>query len=250
MNASDYNKREFEAGRLTQKQIAHLGVFTKTTLGWKDLSLAVADFQKRHVRVDVEGKGKPLDVDGKAGTLTRAAIDAELTTTTKMWPLLGYKGRRPIITSGYGPRSGGFHHGLDLLVPWIDSDPDDKVYGVKYGSGKNKGKRWCWTPPECRMIHAVANGVVKLCGKESNGYRYWIDHREHGLSLCTGYLHLDKDTALVDQGSEIIYGQPLATIWSKIDPPHLHYEELDEIRPYKPRKPDMSKALVVYVENT
>lgn len=237
MTAAEYNARETAAERLRREHLLALGV-----IGGVDgaLESAVRAFQAAH----------GLTADGKAGPKTRAAIDAEL-SPRRVWPLRGYRGRAPIVTSGYGPRArrgkpGAFHHGLDLGLAWLESDPEERVYSYRYRSGPHRGERWVWTPPECRVVIASAPGVVRLIRRAANGHQIWIDHRAHGIDLCTGYLHLA--TPEVAEGQEVAECQDLAAIWSRIEDPHLHYEELDEIRPYRPRRPDLSRARVIYAE--
>ena len=246
--AIDYNGREFAAGRLTRIHVRHACGWSSPVeerWDWSAITHAIGRYQAE----------QGLVCDCKAGPRTRARIEGELAkappvAAEKVWPLKGYQGRSPIITSGYGPRPrkgkpDAFHAGYDLYIAWLESDPED-VTGYRYRSGPHRGERYCWIPPECRVVIAVAAGVVAKVERASNGYRYWLDHREHGLDLCSGYLHLDARTARKELGQEVALGDELAEIDVRLDDSHLHYEEPASIRPYRRAKPDLSSARVVF----
>jgi murein DD-endopeptidase MepM/ murein hydrolase activator NlpD len=102
------------------------------------------------------------------------------------WPCSGY------ISSGFGPRWGSFHSGLDIAA----------VTG---------------TP-----ITAIAAGVVTSAGWRSGyGYMVRIDHRNGWESL---YAHASK--ILVSKGQEVAAGQHIANVGQtgNATGPHVHLE--------------------------
>jgi hypothetical protein len=110
------------------------------------------------------------------------------------------KFKRPVIgftTSGYGPRNGAFHHGIDIAAP----------------SG---------TP-----ILAVADGVVEQAGW-NGGYGNYIRIAHGKISggpmLSTAYAHASKLS--VSTGQKVSAGQVIASVGSTGDStgPHLHFE--------------------------
>lgn len=101
------------------------------------------------------------------------------------------------VTSGFGPRSGGYHYGTD--------------FGANGGSGG-------------RAVYAARAGKVVMCGAAS-GFGQWVvvDHPEGGTTV---YGHVIPEVTLGQQVSE---GQRIARI--NPDPatnggvaPHLHME--------------------------
>lgn len=106
------------------------------------------------------------------------------------------------ISSGYGPRGGAFHHGVDFAAP--------------------RG-----TP-----IYATADGTVAAAGTAS-GFGLWIvlDHRAAGGAVySTVYGHMDSlqlpDGSSVKPGDVVSAGQEIARSGNngQSTGPHLHFE--------------------------
>lgn len=97
------------------------------------------------------------------------------------------------ITSGYGPRDGGFHKGIDIGAP-------------------------TGTP-----IVAVADGRVLFSGSAS-GFGHWIVI-EHGPNLMSVYGHMYASGLLVSVGQDVKAGQVIARVGSDGEStgPHLHF---------------------------
>lgn len=105
------------------------------------------------------------------------------------------------VSSGFGPRWGTFHNGLDFAAP--------------HG-----------TP-----IYAVADGVV-IQGKDRPagsvggfGNWVWVDHQRNlGVDLIYG--HMAHASILVRQGDHVKAGQKIAEVGSEGQStgPHLHFE--------------------------
>lgn len=97
------------------------------------------------------------------------------------------------ITSGYGPRPGGMHHGIDIA--------------------NHTG-----TP-----IRAVTDARVIQAGP-ATGFGLWMRLRgqRHGTVTVYGHLH----TIEVAQGAHVAAGQQIATMGARGDAtgPHLHFE--------------------------
>jgi murein DD-endopeptidase MepM/ murein hydrolase activator NlpD len=105
-----------------------------------------------------------------------------------IWPSPGY------ISSGYGPRWGSFHYGLDIAA----------VTG---------------TP-----IVAIASGVVTSAGWRSGyGYMVRIDHKNGWESV---YAHASK--LFVKSGQEVASGQRIASVGQtgNATGPHVHLETI------------------------
>ncbi|MDJ0694943.1 peptidoglycan DD-metalloendopeptidase family protein [Mastigocoleus sp. MO_188.B34] len=104
-----------------------------------------------------------------------------------IWPAKG------VLTSGYGPRWGRMHRGIDIAAP-------------------------TGTP-----IHAAAAGVVKKAGWNRGGYGYLVDIR-HPDGTITRYAHNSK--LLVKKGQQVQQGQKISLMGSTgfSTGPHLHFE--------------------------
>ena len=103
-----------------------------------------------------------------------------------LWPSEGH------ITSTFGPRNGGFHHGLDIAAP--------------------KGSE----------VRAARNGIVEFVGwLNIYGRTVIIDH---GGGYQTLYAHNDR--FLVEEGQYVVAGEKIATIGAtgNTTGPHLHFE--------------------------
>ncbi|WP_408103982.1 M23 family metallopeptidase [Tolypothrix campylonemoides] len=107
--------------------------------------------------------------------------------TGYMWPAKG------VLTSGFGPRWGRMHKGIDIAN----------------GVG---------TP-----IYAAAEGVVERAGWNNGGYGYLVDIRHSDGSL-TRYGHNSR--ILVQPGQTIQQGQQISAMGSTgfSTGPHLHFE--------------------------
>ena len=104
-----------------------------------------------------------------------------------IWPTTG------TLTSGYGPRWGRMHHGVDIAGP-------------------------VGTP-----IVAAASGVIERSGWNSGGYGNLVDIR-HADGSMTRYAHNSR--LLVRPGQQVAQGQQIAEMGSTgySTGPHLHFE--------------------------
>ncbi|MEA5597993.1 peptidoglycan DD-metalloendopeptidase family protein [Rivularia sp. UHCC 0363] len=104
-----------------------------------------------------------------------------------IWPAKG------VFTSGYGPRWGRMHRGIDVAAP-------------------------VGTP-----IHAAADGVVISAGWNRGGYGNLVDIR-HPDGTVTRYAHNSK--LVVTKGQEVHQGQQISLMGSTgfSTGPHLHFE--------------------------
>lgn len=104
-----------------------------------------------------------------------------------IWPARG------VLTSGYGPRWGRMHRGIDIAAP-------------------------TGTP-----IHAAASGVVVTAGWNNGGYGNFVEIRHPDGSL-TRYAHNSR--ILVRKGDRVEQGQQIALMGSTgfSTGPHLHFE--------------------------
>lgn len=101
-------------------------------------------------------------------------------------------------SSGFGPRGGEYHRGVDLPSNGLGSP-----------------------------IYAYAKGVVADAGPAS-GFGQWIvlDHTIHGKKISTVYGHMYPKDLLVSKGDRVKAGQQIARIGSNghSTGPHLHFE--------------------------
>ncbi|NEO26208.1 MAG: M23 family metallopeptidase [Kamptonema sp. SIO4C4] len=104
-----------------------------------------------------------------------------------MWPARG------TLTSGYGPRWGRMHKGIDIAAP-------------------------TGTP-----IYAAASGVVETAGWNNGGYGNLVDIR-HPDGSMTRYAHNSK--VVVRKGQRVEQGDQIALMGSTgySTGPHLHFE--------------------------
>ena len=100
------------------------------------------------------------------------------------------------LASGFGPRAGRPHNGIDLTS----------------------------RPPG--MIYAAAPGRV-IEARNSSGYGLQV-LLDHGKGVYTRYAHLDSFDAGLQLGSSIGFGQPVGMMGAtgNAEGPHLHYEVL------------------------
>ena len=141
--------------------------------------------------------GQELVIPGVQNSLSANSTDnarlRSVTTTSRggsvsnfLWPSVGR------ITSTFGPRNGGFHHGLDIAAP--------------------KGSE----------IKAARCGRVEFVGwLNVYGRTVIIDH---GNGYQTLYAH--NDQFLVEEGQYVVAGEKIATIGAtgNTTGPHLHFE--------------------------
>ncbi|MBF2017223.1 MAG: peptidoglycan DD-metalloendopeptidase family protein [Rivularia sp. T60_A2020_040] len=104
-----------------------------------------------------------------------------------IWPAKG------VFTSGFGPRWGRMHKGIDIAAP-------------------------TGTP-----INAAADGVVESAGWNRGGYGNLVDIR-HADGTLTRYAHNSK--VLVSKGQQVEQGQRISLMGSTgfSTGPHLHFE--------------------------
>ncbi|MFI8774011.1 transglycosylase [Gordonia sp. CNJ-863] len=104
------------------------------------------------------------------------------------------------ITSGYGPRDGAMHEGIDLAG----------AIGAP--------------------IYAAADGTVTAAGTAS-GFGHWIvlTHNINGHVWSTVYGHMFADGVLVKAGQKVTAGQHIAKLGNdgQSTGPHLHFEVWD-----------------------
>jgi murein DD-endopeptidase MepM/ murein hydrolase activator NlpD len=101
------------------------------------------------------------------------------------------------LTSGFGPRGGGTHKGVDIQ-----------------------------TKP-ASMIHAAASGRVREAGFRADYGNYVV--MDHGRGVFTRYAHLAALEAGVIEGVELPFGAklgPMGATAAYAIPIHLHYEVL------------------------
>ena len=123
--------------------------------------------------------------------------DASLSPGAKVKPM---KVKDFQITSGYGPRGGAMHEGIDLAG----------ALGAP--------------------IYAAADGTVTAAGSAS-GFGHWIvlTHNINGHVWSTVYGHMFADGVLVKAGQKVTAGQHIAKLGNdgQSTGPHLHFEVWD-----------------------
>ena len=137
------------------------------------------------IELTIPGAVMPAVNTSQRGIASRAPKRA-VNNVGFIWPCQGY------ISSGFGPRWGRFHYGLDIAA--------------------NTG-----TP-----IMAIAGGVVTDAGwRPSYGYMVRIDHQNGWVSV---YGHCSK--LYVKEGQNVQRGQQIAAIGEtgNATGPHLHLE--------------------------
>ncbi len=97
------------------------------------------------------------------------------------------------ITSGFGKRGNGFHHGIDIAA----------ATGSK--------------------IITAKSGLVTFAGWKNSIYGYMVTV-DHGNDFATGYAHCSK--VLVSEGQKVAAGKVIALVGETGDAtgPHLHLE--------------------------
>lgn len=119
-------------------------------------------------------------------------------------------GRKPHITSGYGPRTGGmysFHYGVDMLYP---AAPNERVLGKRFpwstGKWVTPDAGWAAMPVDVPAL-AVAAGTVTKAQWTGTGVQVTIDH---GGGWESQYMHM-RDLK-VRPGERVKQGTPLGRI--------------------------------------
>ena len=106
------------------------------------------------------------------------------------WPLYEYQGRRPVISSGFGPRarntySCGIHLGADIDYRWQPGDPAS-VPDALTDLDRN-GARHGYFTPRTATACAAAPGIVLQSAHNSRGWGIVLEHDD---GLITWYQHL------------------------------------------------------------
>ncbi len=146
--------------------------------------------------------GTRLIIPAKKSVAATAPVRSKLSSRYEgywRWPIRG------IITSTYGQRGSGFHHGLDVAA-----DKGEKIY-------------------------AIRSGVIEFSGYLNHIYGQAVIV-DHGDGIRSLYAHNSEN--LVDQGDRITSSTPIAKIGStgRSTGPHLHLEvhvDGDTIDPQK-----------------
>lgn len=115
------------------------------------------------------------------------------------------------ISSGFGPRLGGDHKGID--------------FSMKAGGDATLNK----------PIYAVRGGKVIATGP-MNGYGNWIVI-DHGNKLYSLYAHMWDDGVMVEVGQDVRAGDQIGKIGNKGEStgPHLHLEIWEGTSPTAPK---------------
>jgi murein DD-endopeptidase MepM/ murein hydrolase activator NlpD len=231
--AEEYIRNQLIAGRLTESDIARLTQFYQ------------------------HNSGVDLAVDGKPGPLTLTALReafGDKTESPKLpdpktfgliapMPILaGLTGvspsRRPVITSGFGPRGQGeqrhFHAGVDLFYPFRDGDKPDTVGDGLGADRQTDSTRPRWVVPFGTPAVAAGSGVVTFVGELKTGLAIWIDL---GIGWRVGYFHLKR--VGVSVGQRVEGGFSIGEIGHNPvdgDACHLHFE-LSPVDRYAPIDP-------------
>ncbi|HZK24887.1 MAG TPA: M23 family metallopeptidase [Oscillospiraceae bacterium] len=140
--------------------------------------------------------GAAMPVSQTPNRLIASRSTAQATNTGFVWPTKGY------ISSGYGPRWGKFHYGLDIAA--------------------NTG-----TP-----LVAIAAGRITDSGwRQGYGYMVRIDHQNGWVSV---YGHCSK--LYVKGGQQVRRGQQIAAIGQtgNATGPHVHLEMLKKGKHHNP----------------
>ncbi|QHN28968.1 transglycosylase family protein [Gordonia pseudamarae] len=140
-----------------------------------------------------------MDCEDTTDTSTQDNAGGGLTPGTKSWPMK--KGTYQ-VTSGFGPRGGSMHQGVDL--------------GAQAG----------------QPVYAAFAGVVDKAGTAS-GFGQWIvlAHNINGKRVDTVYGHMFPQDLLVKVGQKVAAGQLITKVGynGEVYPPgpggaHLHFE--------------------------
>lgn len=138
-----------------------------------------------------------------------------------VWPVAAFRGRAPVISSGFGMRGGVPHKGVDVMFRRTPSDA--------LAAGTPNGSKLFVMPDNLPAL-AAHDGVVWSALQTPRGFAVIIDHKP--LPIATFYTHLDrlfvKPTARGATNEKVRAGQPIGNIgFSPTDPEklkHLHFE--------------------------
>lgn len=132
---------------------------------------------------ETKGPGSGSESGGGTGDDSSGGASAQ----GLIWPVSGP------VTSGYGPRAGGTHYGIDIGVP---------------------------TGTRCK---AAKGGSVTVASVDSDGYGQWVE-LDHGGGLRTRYAHFNRTSVRVgqrvEQGAVIGYCDSTGNARGS----HLHFE--------------------------
>lgn len=138
--------------------------------------------------------GGSLGSSSDSGTAGCGTVGLGAAPGTIAWPL---KAGSYVISSPYGPRAGGFHHGVDLAAP-------------------------LQTP-----IYAAADGLIERSGAAS-GFGDWIVEKSTINGAVVGFVYgHEYDTGLVArEGEQVTTGQLIGYVGANGEAtgPHLHFE--------------------------
>lgn len=224
---ADYVRLEMTAGRLTYDDVSRLTEYFQKESGHGLDVDGMPGPATRHALHDYFGVSDPNNV-GESGTIVAPDPDV-FGLSTPLPVLLG--GRRPVITSGFGPRGELFHHGVDVFYPWRDGDKPD-VVGVGLAADRMSDGRPTWVVPFGTPAIAAGAGVVTIAGDAPTGHRLWISLDEPGSSgsprpsgWMIGYFHLESICVTV--GQRVAAGQSVGSVGHNPldgDARHLHFE--------------------------
>src|SRR5262249_54631553 len=140
-----------------------------------------------------------------------------------VWPVPMWRGRRPVISSGFNsPRPGlDRHGGVDVMYARSSSDP--------FKAGTPNGSAG-YVMPDDMVALAASDGAIWSAGSTPKGFEVVIDHAPSPWT--TYYAHLDKLFVSTRSpgagGPRVRAGQPLGIIgFSPLDKErlkHLHFE--------------------------
>ncbi len=137
-----------------------------------------------------------------------------------VWPVGIFRGRKPVISSGWGtPRGALSHEGVDVMFRRLPTDP--------YPVGSPNGSKG-FVLPEGVLALAASDGLVWSAGWTPRGFTVVIDHG----TVATYYTHMTTlnvtPTARGRSGQRVVAGQPLGIVGG--DPmdtgrhlKHLHF---------------------------
>jgi hypothetical protein len=185
-----------------------LGAGTAAALYWQ---------WRRNATPSVAG-GAPPSPDGVPMSSSRSPL-ASLPGRW-VWPVGIWKGRKPVISSGWGtPRGLLTHEGVDVMFRRLPEDP----YPIRSFNG-SKG----FVLPDGVLALSASDGMVWSAGWTPRGFSVVIDHGE----VATYYTHMEalrvSPTTRGRSGQRVVAGQPLGVIGG--DPmdtgrhlKHLHF---------------------------
>lgn len=182
-------------------------------------------------------KNVDLEADGMPGPSTIRVLRETSPGAMRCYPLPQLSdGRRPQITSGFGPRGGRHHDGCDLFYRWQESDGPVRMGDGGATRGPDGKPKW-FIPDGTPAIAAAAGFVQDGANKPQltrTGWRIWI---QHSYNKRTGYFHLRN--AKVKAGDRVEMGQLLGEIGDNpidVDAEHLHFEVSTLL--YRPEDPE------------